>query len=249
MITENNKMVDLVHRNYALITVLERFGIALGFGDKTIREVCEEKNLNIPFFLEIINSFLDDDYFPREHLISFPLKLIVDYLTRTHRDYLEKKIPEIEMIISDEQSPCYENSEHNFLLTKFFREYKNELIMHIRREDEQVFPYTLKVEEFYLNAPQDTVIPREIAGYSIMDYLREHDDIEEKLFDLKNIIIKYLPPPLHPDACYRVIAMLFDLEKDMNDHSRIEEKVLVPKVAMMEKNIRDRFNRNKSSKA
>ncbi len=249
MITENNKMVDLVHRNYALISVLERFGIALGFGDKTIREVCEEKKLNIRFFLEIINSYLDDDYFPREHLISFPLKLIVDYLTRTHQDYLEKKIPEIEAIISDSKDPCYEDQEHNFLLIKFFREYKNELILHIRREDEKVFPYTLRVEGFYLEPSREGPLPGEITGYSIMDYLREHDDIEEKLFDLKNIIIKYLPPPRNPDACYRVIAMLFDLEKDMNDHSRIEEKVLVPKVAMMEKSIREQYHRNKPSQA
>ena len=241
-------MVDLVHRNYALISVLNRFGIALGFGDKTIREVCEEKDLNIPFFLEIINSFLDDDYFPREHLISFPLKLIVDYLSRTHHDYLEKKIPEIETIIADPRDPCYEDREHNFLLTKFFGEYRNELILHIRREDEKVFPYALRVEQHYLDRSRESSLPQEIAEYSIMDYLREHDDIEEKLFDLKNIIIKYLPPPRNPDACYRVIAMLFDLEKDMNDHSRIEEKVLVPKVAMMEKSIRQRSNRNKSKK-
>ncbi len=242
MITENTKMVDLVHRNYSLVSVLHRFGIALGFGDKTIREVCREKDLDIRFFLEIINSFLDHDYFPREHLISFPLQLIVDYLTQTHQDYLGKRIPEIEAIISDSENPCYEKEEHNFLLVKFFREYKNELIVHIRREDEKVFPYTLQVEQYYLTGRG----PDPLTGYSIMDYLQEHDDIEEKLFDLKNIIIKYLPPPRNPDACYHVIAMLFDLEKDMQDHSRIEEKVLVPKVALMEKSIREQTHGNKS---
>ncbi len=243
MITENTKMVDLVHRNYSLISVLQRFGIALGFGDKTIREVCREKELDIRFFLEIINSFLDHDYFPREHLISFPLQLIVDYLQQTHQDYLGKRIPEIEAIISDSQDPCYEKEDHNFLLVKFFREYKNELIVHIRREDEKVFPYTLRVEQYYLTGQG----PDPLTGYSIMDYLQEHDDIEEKLFDLKNIIIKYLPPPRNPDACYRVIAMLSDLEKDMQDHSRIEEKVLVPKVALMEQSIRHPGQKNKSA--
>ncbi len=249
MITENNKMVDLVHRNYNLIPVLNRFGIALGFGDKTIREVCEEKGLNLPFFLEIINSFLDDEYFPREHLISFPLRLIVDYLTRTHQDYLEKRIPEIEAIISSREEACYEKEEHNFLLLKFFREYKEELILHIRREDEQVFPYALGIEKLYHEMDSRSIKPDEIPRYSIMDYLREHDNIEEKLFDLKNIIIKYLPPPRNPEACFRVIAMLFDLEKDMNDHSRIEEKVLVPKVAVMEQKLRQPEGPDKSRRS
>ncbi len=249
MITGNNKMVDLVHRNYTLISVLNRFGIALGFGDKTVREVCEEKGLNLPFFLEIINSYLDDDYFPREHLISFPLRLIVDYLSRTHHDYLEKRIPEIETIISSTETPCYRKKDHNYLLLKFFREYKEELILHIRREDEQVFPYALHVEKLFLRLEKEGIPPTGIPGYSIMDYLREHDNIEEKLFDLKNIIIKYLPPPLHPEGCYRVIAMLFDLEKDMNDHSRIEEKVLVPKVAVMEEKLRQHARKDQKDRS
>jgi len=241
MTTENNKMVDLIHKNYVLISVLNRFGISLGFGDKTIREVCEEKEINVRFFLEITNSFLDDDYFPREHLKTFPLQLIVDYLRKTHQYYLGNKIPEIETIISGRISPCYENSEHNYLLNKFFREYKNELVTHIRREDEKVFPYALRVEQFYLGKGGNDSILQEIKDYSIHDYLNEHDNIEEKLYDLKNIIIKYLPPPKNLELCYQVLADLFNLEKDMYDHSRIEEKVFVPKVAVMEDAIRKKY--------
>ncbi len=235
-------MVDLVHRNHVLISVFSRFGISLGFGDKTIRTICMEKNIDLRFFLEIVNSFLDHDYFPREQLKSFPLRLIVDYLTKTHRDYLEKNIPEIEHIISGEKGTCYKNRKHNFLLNKFFNEYKEELTTHIKKEDEQVFPYALEVERYYLQKKTADTLPEKFREYSIFHYLQEHDDIEEKLYDLKNIIIKYLPPPKNPDLCYRVIVLLSNLEKDMNDHSRIEEKVFVPKVAMMEKSIRDKKN-------
>ncbi len=242
MIHENTKMVDLIHRNYVLITVFSRFGISLGFGDKTIQQVCEEKNINIRFFLEIINSFLDHDYFPQEQLKSFPIKLIVDYLTITHQYYLGKTIPEIEEIISGGKGICYENKEHNYLLNNFFQEYKKELITHITREDELVFPYALQVEECFLQHKSTDTLFEKYGNYSIGHYLQAHDNIEEKLFDLKNIIIKYLPPPKNPELCYQVIVLLFNLEKDMNDHSRIEEKVFVPKVSMMEKVI---LNKNK----
>lgn len=241
MISKNNKMVDIVHMNHTLISVLYRFDISLGFGDKTIKQVCEDKNIDIQFFLEIINSFLDNDYFPREHLKSFPIKLIVDYLQKTHQYYLSKRIPEIETIISGKVNPCYENDEHNFLLKKFFQEYKNELITHINREEDDVFPYALRVEQLFLENTKGELLPEDLKKYSILHYLREHDDIEEKLFDLKNIIIKYLPPPKYPYLCSHVVTLLFNLEKDMNDHSRIEEKVFVPKVAMMEQTILKKY--------
>jgi len=236
-------MVDLVHKNHVLISVFSRFGISLGFGDKTIREICQEKKIDLQFFLEIVNSFLDHDYFPREQLKSFPIRLIVDYLTKTHHEYLTKTIPEIESVISGREGICYKDKEHNFLMNTFFQEYKDELITHIKREDEQVFPYALEVEQCYLQKKSAESLPDKFRDYTISRYLQEHDDVEEKLFDLKNIIIKYLPPPKNPRLCYRVIVLLFNLEKDMNDHSRIEEKVFVPKVAMMEKVIRRKNSR------
>ena len=35
-----DKMRDLVREHSSLILVMGRFGISLGFGDKTVREVC-----------------------------------------------------------------------------------------------------------------------------------------------------------------------------------------------------------------
>ena len=40
--TGDDRMCDLVSDRFAVLQVMSRFGIALGFGDKTIAEVCEE---------------------------------------------------------------------------------------------------------------------------------------------------------------------------------------------------------------
>jgi regulator of cell morphogenesis and NO signaling len=41
-----DKMRDLVKDNSALILVMGRFGISLGFGDKSVREVCRMHHVN-----------------------------------------------------------------------------------------------------------------------------------------------------------------------------------------------------------
>ena len=98
-IKENTRMADVIHMNYLLLPILNRFDIQLGFGDKTIKEVCTDHHVNVDFFLEIINSFNDDDYFPQTHLQTFPLKLIIDYIQKSHNYYLNYKIPQIESLI------------------------------------------------------------------------------------------------------------------------------------------------------
>jgi regulator of cell morphogenesis and NO signaling len=40
-ITKDMKMADIIHHAYQLLPVITRFDIQLGFGDKTVHEVCE----------------------------------------------------------------------------------------------------------------------------------------------------------------------------------------------------------------
>jgi len=237
IITQENKMADLIHINYLLISVINRFGIQLGFGNKTVDQVCREHQIDTRFFLEIVNAFHDKEYFPDKNLQTFSIKLIVEYLLKTHRYYLEEKIPELEILIDKMVKECYSDAENIDVLIQFFTEYKNELVTHTRREDEVVFPYALKIEEAYENPENRKDLIVELRKYSMQDYMNEHDNIEEKLFDLKNIIIKYLPPPKNKALCNTVLTELFNLEQDINDHSRIEEKVLVPKVVELEKKL------------
>ena len=234
-------MADVIHLNYFTLSVINRFGIELGFGDKTVEEVCSKKNVDVEFFLEIVNAFVDKDYFPKKHLQTFSVKLITDYLRKTHVDYHQIKVPEIERLIEDMVKSCYAEKENLVLLKKFFNDYKEELLNHTKREENVVFPYAIAIEDAYNSNSSDNSVFDLMETYSIAVFQNEHENIEEKLFDLKNIIIKYLPQPNNSGSCHKLLYELFSLEQDLTDHSRIEDKVLVPKIREMEKAINKRF--------
>ena len=42
----DDRMCDLVCDRYPVLLVMSRFGIALGFGDKTIGEVCRDSGVD-----------------------------------------------------------------------------------------------------------------------------------------------------------------------------------------------------------
>lgn len=231
-------MADAIHENIFLLPVLNRFGIHLGFGNKTVEQICLEQDVNVQFFLEIVNSFLDKDYFPQSELQSFPLKLIIDYITRSHTFYLKFKLPQIEGMISkllENAGP--QNKKSYELIQNFFREYSAELTQHIDKEENTVHPYILAIDEASIKKEITPEIIARVKKESIKYYADDHDNVEDKLFDLKNLIIRYLPPTNDYTLSNAILYDLFRLERDLNDHARIEEKVLVPKVRSLEKRI------------
>jgi regulator of cell morphogenesis and NO signaling len=234
------KMAAVIHLNYHLLPLISRFGIMLGFGDKSVEQVCKAYHLDVDFFLEILNSYHDKNYFPQKHLQEFPMKFIIDYLRKSHEYYLQVKIPTIEALLQQLSSLGNEANQRSLkLIDKFFIEYKHELAAHIRHEEDNVYPYVFSVEDAYRARKATPALVKQIRAYSIGDYESEHDNVEDELYDLKNILIKYLPQPDNTDLCHTILIELFRLEADLKDHARIEDKVLVPKVRFMEKWIID----------
>lgn len=69
-----DRMITLIGDNYNLLQSLGRFGINLGFGDKTVEEVCEEQGVDTYTFLALVN-FSINGFKELMMLINYPLKL------------------------------------------------------------------------------------------------------------------------------------------------------------------------------
>ncbi len=232
-------MADLIHLDFQLLAFIQRIGIPLGFREKTIHEVCAEHEVDVDFFIQLANAFHDTDYFPKEKLLQFKPEWLVHYLRRTHQNYLEQKIPEIQAKIIKLEEDLKDTSQSYELVKNFFTEYIREFSTHIELEEKTVFPFVLELAKCVEQKNLTEVYKAHFTGYSIDKYLEDHNDIEEKLFDLKNILIKYLPPPT--DNC-KYNALLFDifrLEQDLRDHSKLEEKILIPRVRNMEQELKN----------
>jgi len=241
LIHENMKMAEVVLHDHTLVPIINRFGVHLGFGDQSIAEVCSRHHLNTDFFVTILNAFHDPDYFPQERLRNFPAALLIDYLQKAHRYFLKDKLPEISDLIQEMiRSYPLEHSVSE-LISGFFSGYASELKKHISREEEKVYPYVLQLEKALEENRFDEHLYRQVREYPIAEYEAEHENVEEKLLDMKNILIKYLPEPQDDRPGYLVLRELFALEKELNEHARIEDLILVPKVKALE----ERLKRNR----
>ncbi|HKJ42983.1 MAG TPA: hemerythrin domain-containing protein [Sunxiuqinia sp.] len=228
LLHKEDKMSSLISRNYNLLPVINRFGIRLGFKEKTIKEICNDNKIDVDFFLAIVNTYTDESYFPEAELLSFSPLLLIDYLKNTHKYYINYVLPKIERLLNQLLSSCTENCSSLKMISSFYQKYKTELLLHLQLEDEKVFPYIINLfEKRELNAD----------GASIEVLENEHTNVEVKLSDLKNLIIRHMKPTYEDNAMNEFLMALFQFENDLNDHARIEDHILIVQVLELEKEL------------
>jgi len=225
MFSGKMKLADVISANHNLIFMLPRLGIPLGFGDKSVAEVCAKYNVPLDFFLLVCNVYTYDCYVPdKDKVVVVDMRLLIPYLRASHNYYLRERLPHIEqhlnIIVAEAEK------KYGTVLKRFFEEYKNEVFEHFLYEEDVVFPY---IESLISNNPD--------SAYHIKDYEKAHSNIEDKLNDLLQIIFKYLPGNISSVDSVEVVFDIFQLSSDLNKHSLIEEKILVPYVEFLEKSI------------
>jgi len=224
--TPSSKMNDLIKEDTSMLLTMTRFGFSLGFGDKTVREVCLEKNVDEKSFLAVVN-FISDGY--NEKGINHEevsIDTVILYLRNAHDFFLDFKLPLIRKKLIEAIDECVQEQPYRKMIMKFYDDYVAEVQKHMDHENETVFPYVLNL----LEGKKD---PR----YTIAIFEQNHENIDSKLSDLKNILIKYFPAQ-QPN--YLLNEVLFDLsacEKDLDKHNRVEDHFFVPVTETLEKKL------------
>ncbi|KGN89925.1 cation-binding protein [Porphyromonas crevioricanis] len=215
------KMSDLICAHYNLLLVITRFGIHLGFGEKTIGEVCQSSNVDTPTLLTILNAVANIPQKPKkEELKSISMNDLLTYLRNAHDYFLNFRLPLLRQQLVSAISNCPQ--EVAFAIRKFFDDYVEEVNKHMSYEEKTVFPYA----EHLAKGERDD-------HYKISIFRRKHDQIEAKISELKAIIIKYYPAP----SGYELNSVLHDIfscEEDLASHNFIEDHIFIPLMEIME---------------
>lgn len=215
-----DKLRDLIRDNSSLLMVMSRFGISLGFGDKLVKEICEEQNVDASTFLAVANfiSFRD------ENIEQLSVSSLMDYLKRAHNYFLDYNLPMIRRRLI-EAIDCSGADDVAFLILKFYDEYVTEVRRHMEYENITVFTY---VENLLQNKLNDK--------YSITIFADKHNHIDTKLNELKDIIIRYYPEKEN-DLLNSVLFDIINCEQDLEAHCLVEDRLFVPAVKRLENDL------------
>ena len=222
LFSSESRLSDLITAHPSLLTLPSRLGIALGFGDRSIADVCESSGVDTTFFLLICNVYTFNNYVPSTAtILGTDMTGLVPYLERSHKYYVDKRLPHIECHLDAIAQQLGGRIGHVFI--NFFKQYKSEVEAHFQHEEHDVFPHIRAL----MDGKKDVT-------YGIDEFLHTHSDIEGKLDDLLNILFKYLPPQVDDDNVLDVVYDILRLSEDLKKHTLIEEKIMVPLVKHLE---------------
>ncbi len=218
------KMADLLARYHRLIKLFPRMGISLGFGEKTVGQVCGENNIPVPFFVLLCRVYLEDGYVPQsEELAVCAMEDIMRYLEASHKDYLEYEFPHIEHHLQEIVSDW--NEKYKLLILNFFSEYKKEIVAHFKYEEEVIFP-------FIRSHQPGAMVCKCAARKAVFD--KQHAAIEDKLSDFTNLLIKYIPADIAQRERVDMLLDIYVLSRDLTKHAQIEDRILIPYLHSLE---------------
>lgn len=215
-------MAALVSENINMLFVLSRFGIPMGFGESTIDEVCRQNGVDTPTFLAVVNLNLQDG--PAKNLSDPSLKseAITEYLHNAHEYFLQYRFPIIKERLKEAMN---EKTDVSVVVLRFFDEYIAEVKKHMSYEEKNVFPHVRNL----LQGKSD--------NYQISVFSKRHDQIESRLNELRDILIKYYKGATG-HAFNAVLFDIFTCAEDLREHNEVEDALLVPLIEQLEKQAR-----------
>lgn len=217
----DDKMLELIRDNYNVLQSLSAFGIGMGFGAKTVREVCEADGVDTFTFLAVVNLTING-YHSQNDIHHLDIRTLLRYLRASHQYYIDFQLPFLRKELVEALA---EGDRLGKLIIKIFDEYARFIAHHMKFEEQTLFPYV----EGLLNGERK-------AGYDIETFSKHHDQTSEKLKELKSIIIKYLPSD--PQLGNLLTATLYDiynLEEWLALHANVEEAIFIPTIKELEK--------------
>lgn len=225
---ETDKMSDLICDNYSLLMVMSRFGLSLGFGDKNVKDVCEAQNVDYRTFLAVANFISEEQYSYSGDDNAFSIPALMNYLKQAHTYFLDFNLPAMRRKLIEAIDCSGTDNDVAFLILKFFDEYAKEVRRHMEYENEAVFTYVEQLLKGKLS-----------EEYDIATFASKHNQIDTKLKELKNIIIKYYPEKENNNLLNAVLFDIFNCEQDLASHCQVEDYMFVPAVAQIERRLKD----------
>ncbi|GAB5538387.1 MAG: hypothetical protein Salg2KO_04900 [Salibacteraceae bacterium] len=183
-------------------------------------EISEE---DVEFVLEVMELYSGLDGFRAERFNVYSIYTILEYLERTHAFYEATLLPKLEQAIHGIKK-LFPDHIINDVLTRFFNDYRSDLLRHIETEESRLFPYARRLAH-----------GGNARDYSVEAFEANHThEVEDSLDKVINVIETNYPEVARSFAYRSFKIMLEQFRLDLEIHHLIEEEVFLNMLRLLE---------------
>ena len=216
--------------------VFEKLGIDYCCGgEKMLHDACANAGVSVE---EVLNRLKQTKQEPMDSetadWLKEPLSRLTLYIVEKHHSFTKQELSRLEALLVKVCQAHKVKHPELLQIQYVFQQLKNELIPHMLKEEQILFPYIARLEEtFNQNRPLQSP-PFGTVLNPIRVMMMEHDGAGDMLFEIRQLSTNFTVPP---DGCisYKTLYQaLEEFEKDLHQHIHLENNILFPRAAELE---------------
>ena len=205
-------------------------------GGLAISEACESASVQLDDVLHLLVKAATDSHsgYTNRTWVAEPLSQLITHIVESHHAFTRSELSRLELLVDKVASHHATNHPELLELRPVFHRLKEELIPHMLKEEQVLFPYVTRLEAS-LNSGQPVQQPFfATVRNPVRMMMTEHDAAGELLSKLRRITNEYKVPDdgcLSYEALYRALP---ELEADLHQHIHLENNILFPRAIELE---------------
>jgi len=192
-------------------------------GNKSLSDACKEKGADESHLIQQLEILAQTPVSGATNFKEWNLSFLSDYIVNTHHKFVLKTLPELVFYTRKIADVHGDNHPELIKVASLFIQINEELLQHLKNEEEVLFP-AIKEAEKNASAEVKATIVSEITRMQ-----GEHEFAGGAMDKINVLTNNYLIPV---DACntYRVsLKLLEQFEDDLHIHVHLENNILYPK--------------------
>jgi regulator of cell morphogenesis and NO signaling len=225
METMNQRTIgQIVADDYRAAAIFKRAGIDFCCGgNKSLESACKEKNIETEKLEIEIHALALSTPSQQYDFKNWDLGFLADYIMNTHHKYVLKTLPELVFYTQKIANVHGENHSELVVIASLFTQINNELLQHLKNEEEVLFPAIKEVLKNNSTAAKATI-------KSTIQLLSGEHEFAGGAMDKINDITKGYTVPADGCNTYQVAFKLLEaFEDDLHLHVHLENNILFPK--------------------
>jgi regulator of cell morphogenesis and NO signaling len=218
--------------------VFEKLGIDYCCGGRMpLAAACQKAGIDVDQVEGLLESAGKDER-QVENWSERSVASLIGHIVQKHHAYCREEGLRLQPLLAKVVSKHGENHPELAQVEKLFTSLRNELSMHMMKEERMLFPYIIALEE---SATHKSAPPRAPFG-SVQNPVRmmvvEHDDAGHVIKEMRNLTGNFETPQ---DACTSFKALYQGLEAfeaDLHLHIHLENNSLFPRAIALEDSVR-----------
>ena len=219
--TPTHRMCDLMsannhpHAEGQILQLLNRFGIPLGVGDKTISAVCEQQGVDCETLLTIVNYAIHKEI---DNGCEININTLDRYLENAHSYFLDFQLPRIRQELLQTLNLATSDTKVPLMIIQFFDEYVEEIRAHIDHEKEHSY------EQHAYDDKHVAQKAKELKNLIIKYYPTSSTEKSKNEVNKGEIM----------SLLYTVLHDLHHFEQELALHCAIEDDIMLPALRKLE---------------